>query len=112
MIFLKSTELKFKNEGYSKCQSIFNEKIEKQKRIFDEKARGLVRNLDKKEQLIKDLLLMLQKEKNKPNKDPDYINTLEKSIYVLQEDYKNLAEFSANNVLQSKGIPTQVKLLE
>ncbi|MDZ4654059.1 hypothetical protein ORM67_26145 [Bacillus cereus] len=112
MVFLKSTELKLKKEGYSKCESIFNDKIEKQKRIFDKKAQDLLRNLDEKEQLINDLFLMLEKEKNRPNKDQDYINTLEMSIYVLQEDYKNLMGFSANNLLQSKGIPTQVKLLE
>lgn len=37
MVFLKSTELARRMEGYSKCESIYNKKIEEQKEEFDKK---------------------------------------------------------------------------
>lgn len=33
------------------------------------------------------------------------------SISVLKEDIENISGLSANNLLEGKGIPTQVKLL-
>lgn len=111
MVFLKSTELARRMEGYSKCESIYNKKIEEQKEEFDKKTQDLLKNLDKKEQLIKDLVLMLKKEKNKPEKDSNFIDVLEMSISVLQEDIESISGLSANNLLEDKGIPTQVKLL-
>ncbi|PGT19443.1 hypothetical protein COC96_05300 [Bacillus cereus] len=112
MVFLSSTERRFRMEGYSKCESIYNKKIEEQKDEFDKKTQDLMKNLDEKEQLITDLILMLKKEKNKSDKDSNIINVLEMSVSVLREDIENLSGLSANNLLEDKGIPTQIKLLE
>ncbi|EJS63080.1 hypothetical protein ICU_04686 [Bacillus cereus BAG2X1-1] len=93
-------------------ESIFNNKIEEQKGIFDEKAQGYSKNLEAKAQLIQELYAVLNEENTKTDNNLDFINTLESSINVIRKDTKNRLGYSENNLLRDKGIPTQIKLLE
>ncbi|PHA06671.1 hypothetical protein COE65_24890 [Bacillus sp. AFS051223] len=112
MVFLKSTEQKFRMEGYFKCESIFNNKIEEQKRIFDGKAQEYSKNLEAKAQLIQELYAVLNEENTKTDNNLDFINTLESCINVIRKDTKTRLGYSANTLLRDKGIPTQIKFLE